>query len=87
VHYLIHLSKKHGGKMILRRRYRPNRFIEGAITRFELVQYTPYDEGPEKMAAMVHTKQSERKRRHCAYAEKLVETGAAYHAFDASLKH
>lgn len=79
-------AKKHGGTFILRiEDTDQNRFVEGAEQYIiDALNWCniPYDEGPGKDGGYGPYKQSERKGRYRAYAEKLVETGAAYYAFD-----
>ncbi|MGB5942557.1 MAG: glutamate--tRNA ligase [Leeuwenhoekiella sp.] len=79
-------SKKHGGQFIVRiEDTDQNRYVPGAE------QYIinalnwcgiPYDEGPGKEGGYGPYRQSERKDKYKAFAEKLVATGNAYYAFD-----
>ena len=62
-----------------------NRFVPGAeeyiIESLEWLGIS-YDEGPGKEKEAGPYRQSERKNRYRAYAEKLIQSGAAYYAFD-----
>ncbi len=79
-------AKKHHGTFILRiEDTDQNRFVPGAEQYIvDALNWCniPYDEGPGKDGGYGPYKQSERKDRYRAYAEKLVQSGAAYYAFD-----
>lgn len=79
-------AKKHEGTFILRiEDTDQNRFVPGAeeyIINALAWCNIPYDEGPGKDGGYGPYKQSERKERYRAYAETLIEKGAAYYAFD-----
>jgi len=81
-------AKKHKGTFILRiEDTDQNRFVPGAEQYIiDALNWCniPYDEGPGKDGNHGPYKQSERKGRYRAYAEKLVEKGAAYYAFDSA---
>jgi len=81
-------AKKHQGDFILRiEDTDQNRYVEGAE------QYIinslnwcgiPYDEGPGKEGSYGPYRQSERAHLYKDYADKLIESGNAYYAFDTS---
>lgn len=81
-------AKKHNGTFILRiEDTDQNRFVPGAEQYIiDALNWCniPYDEGPGKDGGYGPYKQSERKDRYRAYADKLVATGAAYYAFDSA---
>src|SRR5680860_1403018 len=79
-------AKKHQGTFILRiedtdqNRYVPNaeQYIIDALNWCNI----PFDEGPDKNEKFGPYHQSERKHIYKQYAEKLVDSGKAYYAFD-----
>jgi glutamyl-tRNA synthetase len=79
-------AKKHQGTFILRiedtdqNRYVPNaeQYIIDALNWCNI----PFDEGPGKNEKFGPYRQSERKHIYKQYAEKLVDNGKAYYAFD-----
>lgn len=79
-------AKKHGGDFILRiEDTDQNRYVEGAEDYIiESLNWCgiSYDEGPGKEKDHGPYRQSERKDIYRKYAEKLIETGKAYYAFD-----
>lgn len=79
-------AKKHEGDFILRiEDTDQNRFVEGAEDYIvESLNWCgiPYDEGPGKEGDCGPYRQSERKEIYREYAEKLIESGQAYYAFD-----
>ncbi|MCM8569646.1 glutamate--tRNA ligase [Gramella jeungdoensis] len=79
-------AKKHDGDFVLRiEDTDQNRFVEGAEDYIiESLNWCgiPYDEGPGKEKGFGPYRQSERKDKYRKYAEKLVESGNAYYAFD-----
>jgi glutamyl-tRNA synthetase len=79
-------AKKYKGTFILRiEDTDQNRFVPGAEQYIiDALNWCniPYDEGPGKDGGYGPYKQSERKGRYRAYAETLIENGAAYYAFD-----
>lgn len=79
-------AKKHGGTFILRiEDTDQNRYVEGAERYIvEALNWCkiPYDEGPGKEKSYGPYRQSERKEIYKKYAQKLIETGHAYYAFD-----
>ncbi len=79
-------AKKHGGDFILRIEDTDQaRFVEGAEDYIvESLNWCgiPYDEGPGKEKECGPYRQSERKEIYAEYAEKLIESGQAYYAFD-----
>ncbi|SDB61731.1 glutamyl-tRNA synthetase [Flavobacteriaceae bacterium MAR_2010_188] len=81
-------AKKHGGTFILRiEDTDQNRYVEGAEDYIiEALNWCniPFDEGPGKEGACGPYRQSERKEIYKEYAEKLIESGNAYYAFDTS---
>lgn len=86
-------AKKHGGDFLLRiEDTDQNRFVEGAEEYImEALNWLniPYDEGPETSAFAGGGdcgpyRQSERKELYKQYADKLLESGDAYYAFDTS---
>lgn len=81
-------AKKHGGDFLLRiEDTDQNRFVEGAETYIiEALNWLniPYDEGPGKEGDCGPYRQSERKDLYKDYADKLIESGDAYYAFDTS---
>jgi glutamyl-tRNA synthetase len=82
--YLV--ARKHDGDFILRIEDTDrSRFVEGAeddIRRALDWSGLKYDEGPEIGGPHGPYRQSERKAMYQEYAEKLVEMGHAYYAFD-----
>ncbi|NLN26558.1 MAG: glutamate--tRNA ligase [Bacteroidetes bacterium] len=79
-------SKKQQGEFLLRiEDTNHNRFVPGTeeyiIESLEWLGIS-YDEGPGKEKEAGPYRQSERKNRYRAYAEKLIQSGAAYYAFD-----
>ncbi|MAO36096.1 MAG: glutamate--tRNA ligase, partial [Zunongwangia sp.] len=81
-------AKKHGGDFILRiEDTDQNRYVEGAekyiIDSLNWCNI-PYDEGPGKEKDCGPYRQSERKSLYKAYADKLIESGNAYYAFDSA---
>jgi len=79
-------AKKHGGTFILRiEDTDQKRFVEGAedyIVDALNWCHIPFDEGPGKDGGLGPYKQSERKHLYKQYADKLIESGHAYYAFD-----
>ncbi len=79
-------AKKHGGDFILRiEDTDQNRYVEGAEDYIiEALNWCgiPYDEGPGKEKGFGPYRQSERKQLYREYAEKLIDSGDAYYAFD-----
>ncbi|MGB8375762.1 MAG: glutamate--tRNA ligase [Salegentibacter sp.] len=79
-------AKKHQGVFVLRiEDTDQNRYVEGAEDYIiESLNWCgiPYDEGPGKEGKFGPYRQSERKEIYRKYAEKLVENGHAYYAFD-----
>ena len=81
-------AKKHNGAFILRvedtdqNRYVANaeQYIVDALNRCNI----PFDEGPGKNEKFGPYRQSERKEIYKTYADKLIENGSAYYAFDTS---
>ncbi|MCP9199299.1 glutamate--tRNA ligase [Gramella sp. GC03-9] len=81
-------AKKHGGDFVLRiEDTDQNRYVEGAEDYIvESLNWCgiPFDEGPGKEKGFGPYRQSERKDKYQKYAEKLIESGNAYYAFDTS---
>lgn len=81
-------AKKHQGTFILRiEDTDQNRYVEGAEDYIiESLNWCgiPYDEGPGKNEIFGPYKQSERKHLYKQYAERLVNEGNAYYAFDSA---
>lgn len=81
-------AKKNGGDFILRiEDTDQTRFIDGAEDYIiESLNWCgiPYDEGPDKEKGFGPYRQSERKSIYKEYAEKLLDSGNAYYAFDSS---
>jgi len=81
-------AKKHKGVFILRiEDTDQNRFVEGAENYIiEALNWCniPFDEGPGKDGGFGPYRQSERKHLYQEYAERLIESGNAYYAFDTS---
>jgi len=79
-------AKQHGGDFILRiEDTDQNRYVEGAERYIvEALNWCgiPFDEGPGKDGGFGPYRQSERKRLYNKYADKLIENGKAYYAFD-----
>lgn len=79
-------AKKHGGDFVLRiEDTDQNRFVKGAEDYImEALNWCgiPYDEGPGKEKGFGPYRQSERKDKYREYADKLVDSGNAYYAFD-----
>lgn len=79
-------AKKNNGTFILRiEDTDQNRYVEGAENYIiEALNWCgiPYDEGPGKEAGYGPYRQSERKDKYFAFAEKLIASGDAYYAFD-----
>ena len=81
-------AKKHGGTFVLRiedtdqTRYVANaeQYIIDALNWCNI----PFDEGPNKNEKFGPYRQSERKDLYKQYADKLIENGWAYYAFDSS---
>ncbi len=80
------LARKHGGTMILRiEDTDQNRFVPGAEEYIrESLKWVgiEIDEGPEQGGPHAPYRQSERKPMYRQYAERLIEEGLAYYAFD-----
>lgn len=79
-------ARHHGGQFILRvEDTDQNRFVEGAeeyiVNCLQWCGLDP-DESPQKGGPYAPYRQSERKHLYYEYAQKLVETGYAYYAFD-----
>ena len=81
-------AKKHKGTFILRiEDTDQNRYVEGAEDYIvEALNWCniPFDEGPGKEQGYGPYRQSERKEKYFAFAEKLIASGDAYYAFDTS---
>lgn len=81
-------AKKHNGDFLLRiEDTDQNRFVEGAEQYIiDSLNWCgiPFDEGPGKKGKHAPYKQSERAHLYKEYANKLIETGNAYYAFDTS---
>jgi glutamyl-tRNA synthetase len=81
-------AKKHGGAFVLRiEDTDQNRYIEGAEQYIvDALNWCgiPFDEGPGKNEKFGPYRQSERKHLYKQYADKLIEGGKAYYAFDTS---
>ncbi len=81
-------AKKHNGDFLLRiEDTDQNRFVEGAEQYIiDSLNWCgiPYDEGPGKEGDYGPYRQSERAHLYKEYADKLLETGNAYYAFDTS---
>ncbi|MFN1834736.1 glutamate--tRNA ligase [Balneola sp. MJW-20] len=79
-------ARHHGGKFILRIEDTDQaRYVEGAeddIIDSLLWAGIDYDEGPKREGDYGPYRQSERKYMYHEYAEKLIEEGHAYYAFD-----
>lgn len=79
-------AKKHGGQFILRiEDTDQNRYVEGAENYIiDALNWCgiPFDEGPGKEGSYGPYRQSERKHIYANYAQKLIESGHAYYAFD-----
>lgn len=79
-------AKKHGGTFVLRiEDTDQNRYVEGAEDYIvEALNWCgiPYDEGLGKEGGFGPYRQSERKDKYFAFAEKLIASGDAYYAFD-----
>lgn len=79
-------AKKLGGTFVLRiEDTDQNRYVEGAEQYIiDALNWCniPYDEGPGKEGGYGPYRQSERKNKYKAFAEKLIETNNAYYAFD-----
>ena len=79
-------AKKHNGSMVLRiEDTDQNRFVQGAEDYvLESLNWCgiEFDEGVHKGGPYGPYKQSERKELYKGYAEKLIESGDAYYAFD-----
>ncbi len=79
-------AKKHQGSFILRvEDTDQNRYVEGAENYIvEALNWCgiPFDEGPGKEKGYGPYRQSERKDKYFAFAEKLIASGDAYYAFD-----
>ncbi|MBO3115252.1 glutamate--tRNA ligase [Winogradskyella sp. DF17] len=79
-------AKKHGGDFVLRiEDTDQNRYIEGAEDYIiESLNWCgiPFDEGPAKNDKFGPYRQSERQELYKTYADKLIEDGKAYFAFD-----
>lgn len=83
-------AKKHEGDFILRIEDTDlNRYVDGAEQYIiDALNWCgiPFDEGPGKEGRYSPYRQSERKHLYKNYADKLVEKGKAYYAFDTSEK-
>ncbi|TLP80812.1 glutamate--tRNA ligase [Maribacter sp. ACAM166] len=81
-------AKKHGGDFILRiEDTDQNRYVEGAEQYIiDALNWCgiPFDEGIGKEGEFGPYRQSERKSLYKQYADKLIEKGKAYYAFDTS---
>ena len=81
-------AKKHGGDFLLRiEDTDQNRFVEGAEQYIiDSLHWCgiDYDEGPGKEGDYGPYRQSERSHLYKEYADKLLESGNAYYAFDTS---
>lgn len=81
-------AKKNNGEFILRiEDTDQNRYVEGAEQYIiDALNWCniPYDEGPNKEKDCGPYRQSERKNLYKAYADKLIENGNAYYAFDSA---
>lgn len=81
-------AKKHNGTFVLRvEDTDQNRYVEGAEQYIiDALNWCgiPFDEGPGKDGGLGPYRQSERKHIYREYAEKLVDEGKAYYAFDTS---
>lgn len=81
-------AKKHGGDFILRiEDTDQTRYVEGAEDYImEALEWLglDFDESPKKGGDVGPYRQSERKDMYRQYAERLVEEGKAYYAFDSS---
>ena len=79
-------AKKHGGTFILRiEDTDQNRYVAGAEDYIrESLDWCgiSYDEGPTKDGGYGPYRQSERKDMYHTYAQKLIDSGNAYYAFD-----
>ena len=79
-------AKKHGGTFVLRiEDTDQNRYVEGAENYIiEALNWCgiPFEEGPGKEGGFGPYRQSERKDKYFAFAEKLIVSGDAYYAFD-----
>lgn len=79
-------AKKHGGTFILRiEDTDQNRYVAGAEEYIrESLDWCgiSYDEGPTKDGGYGPYRQSERKDMYHTYAQKLIDSGNAYYAFD-----
>ena len=79
-------AKKNNGKFILRIEDTDrNRLVEGAVDKLiDTMKWTglDYDEGPDKPGDFGPYTQSERLDLYKKYADKLIEEGNAYYAFD-----
>lgn len=79
-------AKKHGGDFILRiEDTDQNRYVEGAESYIiNALKWCgiPYDEGIDKEGTCGPYRQSERKELYQQYAQQLIDSGAAYYAFD-----
>ena len=79
-------AKKHGGDFLLRiEDTDQTRYVEGAEAYInEALNWLniPYDEGPGKEGDCGPYRQSERKKLYKQYADRLIEEGKAYYAFD-----
>ncbi|MCC4212197.1 glutamate--tRNA ligase [Leeuwenhoekiella parthenopeia] len=79
-------AKKHKGSFILRiEDTDQNRYVPGAENYIiEALNWCgiPFDEGPGKEQGYGPYRQSERKDKYLAFAEKLIASGDAYYAFD-----
>lgn len=82
-------AKKYGGDFVLRiEDTDQTRFVEGTeeyIIKSLNWLNIPFDEGPGKEKDFGPYRQSERKHLYKDYAEKLVEKGWAYYAFDTAI--
>lgn len=83
-------AKKHKGDFILRiEDTDQNRYVEGAEQYIiDALNWCniPFDEGPTKDGGYGPYRQSERKHLYKQYADRLIESGHAYYAFDTAEK-
>ncbi len=84
--YNFLFARKHDGDFLLRIEDTDrSRYVEGAeqdLTDALAWTNLSYDEGPEKGGTYGPYRQSERAELYAEYADRLVEEGAAYYAFD-----
>ncbi|MFD0964652.1 glutamate--tRNA ligase [Pseudofulvibacter geojedonensis] len=81
-------AKKHGGTFVLRiEDTDQNRYVKGAEQYIkDALEWCgfPYEEGPGKEGNFGPYRQSERKHLYKEYADRLIEEGKAYYAFDSA---